>query len=374
MAETTILLNAFSILGGPKLKVSTKGGNYDEGGMTVSGGEFVWETDDIILMEVTQANADGGVTSDSEITRIIVYDNAADYLNGVEKFVYEGASGQNASIRGATAGVGDNYLRINANVLTSTDPAAPDINELFLVAGTDLSSVVENNETLFIDQFSDNDYNANDTIDGGSSEIADGIFHGGAGGNDIYVVLCFARGTLIETPDGPRYVETLRAGDLVNTLDNGPQPLAWAGGERIAGTGPNAPVRIAPGVLGNVRELVVSQNHRMLLHGAKAELMFGQPEVLVAAKHLVDHQKIRIVEQAQVHYFHLLFDHHQIIFAEGCPTESLHLGQEALKTVGAQTRDEIITLFPELAGRSASGDLSRYALKHYEAHALRRSA
>lgn len=374
MADTTILLNAFSIVGGPRLRVVNSGGNYDEGGLILREAEFVWETDDIIMIDVSNAAADGGITSGAEIVRITVYDNATDYLNGVEKFVYEGNNGQTGSIRGATAGVGDNYLRINGNVLTSDDPDAPDIGELFLVAGADLSDVVLNGETLFIDQYSDNDYNVNDTIDGGSSEVADGIFHGGADGNDIYVVLCFARGTLIETPDGPRYVETLRAGDLVNTLDDGPQPLTWAGGERLSGRGPNAPVHIRAGALGNIRDLVVSQNHRMLVRGPQAELLFGQSEVLVAAKHLVDGQAIRIVEQDSIVYHHLLFAEHQIIFAEGCATESLHMGGEALKTVGAQSRDEIIALFPELEGRQEAAQLSRYSLRRYEAEAWRRSA
>ncbi len=374
MADTTILLNAYSIVGGPKLSVVNHGGNFDEGGMLLRDAEFLWEHDDIILIEVTDATEDGGVSHASEITRITVYDNAADYFAGTTKYVYEGDNGQNGTIRGNTAGVGDNYLRLNANVMTSDDPDAPDLNQLFLVAGTDLSDVVYNGVPLFIDQYRDNDYNANDTIDGGSSEQADGIFHGGAGGNDIYVVLCFARGTLIETPDGPRYVETLKEGDLVVTQDDGPQPVMWAGSDRQPGIGPNAPVRIRAGALGNLRDLVVSQNHRMLFSGPRAELMFGQTEVLVAAKHLVDGRDILIEECPVVHYYHLLFERHQIIFAEGCPAESLHLGSQALKTVGPEERDEIIARFPDLSQRPDTGPLSRYELKRYEALALRRSA
>jgi hypothetical protein len=372
MAETTILLNAFSIVGGPDLKVVTHGGNENEGGMTISGGDFLWEVDDIILIEVTNANEDGGIDEDAEITRITVYDNAADYLNGVEKYIYEGANGQNGSIRGNTAGVGDNYLRLNANVLTSNDPGAPDINQLFLVAGTDLTGVVENGDVLFIDQYSDNDYNVNDSIDGGSSEEGDGIFHGGAGGNDIYVVLCFVRGTLIETPDGPRFIETLRAGDLVTTLDAGAQPLAWVGSERMEGTGANAPVRIRAGALGNIRDLYVSQNHRMLIRGAQAELLFGQPDVLVAAKHLVDDRGITLAPRETVDYFHLLLDEHHILFAEGCPAESLFLGTEAEKTIAPET-DELLPVFPELIRFEGARRLSRPALKRFEAAALRRA-
>ena len=38
---------------------------------------------------------------------------------------------------------------------------------------------------------------------------------------------CYSSGTMIETPDGLRAVEALRPGDLVLTMDHGPQPVCW---------------------------------------------------------------------------------------------------------------------------------------------------
>lgn len=38
---------------------------------------------------------------------------------------------------------------------------------------------------------------------------------------------CYAPGTLIDTPDGPRPVQTLQPGDLLLTLDHGPQLIRW---------------------------------------------------------------------------------------------------------------------------------------------------
>jgi len=38
-------------------------------------------------------------------------------------------------------------------------------------------------------------------------------------------IVCFAKGTLIDTPNGVVSIETLSAGDLVNTTDNGPCPV-----------------------------------------------------------------------------------------------------------------------------------------------------
>ncbi len=39
--------------------------------------------------------------------------------------------------------------------------------------------------------------------------------------------VCFANCTQIDTPRGPRIVEALRMGDLVDTLDHGPRPVRW---------------------------------------------------------------------------------------------------------------------------------------------------
>lgn len=44
--------------------------------------------------------------------------------------------------------------------------------------------------------------------------------------------VCFTAGTMIATPDGERAIETLKVGDLVETLDNGPQAIRWIGGAR----------------------------------------------------------------------------------------------------------------------------------------------
>ncbi|CAN0606221.1 unnamed protein product, partial [Ectocarpus sp. 12 AP-2014] len=51
----------------------------------------------------------------------------------------------------------------------------------------------------------------------------------------------------------------------------------------------------------------------------------------------------------RVDYYHLLFDDHEIILAEGAPSESLFTGPEALKSVSPEARREIIEMFPKVA-------------------------
>lgn len=96
-------------------------------------------------------------------------------------------------------------------------------------------------------------------------------------------VVCFVAGTLIETPTGPRAVETLRTDDLVLTRDAGAQPLRWSGATTVPAFGDLAPIVISAGVLGNDRDLVVSPQHALLLEDWRAELLYGTPEVLWCA-------------------------------------------------------------------------------------------
>ncbi|KNX41969.1 hypothetical protein ROTO_14370 [Roseovarius tolerans] len=159
---------------------------------------------------------------------------------------------------------------------------------------------------------------------------------------------CFAAGTLIETERGPLPVEVIRAGDLVHTLDHGLQPVRWSGQREVPGRGPMAPIEIAAGALGNWRKLVVSPQHRMLIGDWRTEMYFGQPQVLVAALHLVNGDTIRQVPRSRVRYVHLAFDQHEVVLAEGIPSESLHLGEMALGALSAAKHAELRALFPEL--------------------------
>ena len=193
----------------------------------------------------------------------------------------------------------------------------------------------------------------------------------GAAGIPSLTLICFLRGTAIATPQGRRPIEGLRPGDPVLTLDHGAQPIRWIGCSRTAGTGAMAPLRIRAGALGNDRDLRVSPNHRMLLTGPRAELLFGEAEVLTAAKFLIDDLRIRPEPRPVAEYWHMLFDRHEIVFAEGAPAESLHTGPMALDALGRAARAEILGLFPDLRHPGPGRALSRYELTRHEARSLR---
>lgn len=196
---------------------------------------------------------------------------------------------------------------------------------------------------------------------------------------------CFTRGTLIDTDRGPVVIEDLAEGDLVVTRDNGLQPIRWIGSRRLGG-GDLAeklrPIRIRRHALGTgipARDLLVSPQHRVLVRSKIAQKMFGTNEVLVAAKQLCQIDGIDIADDlAEVEYFHMLFDRHEVVISNGAETESLFTGPEALKAVGPQAREEILTIFPELADRDyapvaarplASGRMGRkLAVRHAQNH------
>lgn len=187
--------------------------------------------------------------------------------------------------------------------------------------------------------------------------------------------VCFAAGTRILTPRGWVAVEDLRVGDPVVTLDAGPQPLRWIGRRRkVFGHGQHRhqPVVLPPGALGEglpARVLQLSPQHRLLLRGT------GDPRrgVLAKAKGLIGRSGIRQdTDCTSVLYLQLLLDRHQILFAEGVPTESFYPGPFALTTLAPDDQAALEGLFPGLMDDPAGvyGPMAREELKLREILAL----
>lgn len=193
------------------------------------------------------------------------------------------------------------------------------------------------------------------------------------------MIVCFTRGTLIETEYGLRAIEDLKAGDQVYTRDNGLKPISWIGASKLTGATLAAkanlrPIRIKAGALAPKvpsADLMVSPQHRVLVRSKIAQRMFGTDEVLVAAKQLLQIEGIDIVEGlSEVEYFHMLFDQHEIVLSNGAETESLYTGKQALKSLGAAAREEIFAIFPELMGAEEAAEGARMLLSGRQARRL----
>ena len=144
--------------------------------------------------------------------------------------------------------------------------------------------------------------------------------------NKLAEVACvsFAMGTHITLSTGEqRKIEDLRVGDKVLTRDDGIQQIRWIGRSTVRAQGPFAPILIRKGVLHNENDLILSPDHRLFIYQRSDELGTGRSELLIKVRHLVNDDTIQRSEGGFVDYFQLLFDQHQIIYAEGIAAESL---------------------------------------------------
>ncbi len=132
-------------------------------------------------------------------------------------------------------------------------------------------------------------------------------------------IACYCPGTLILTEAGERAVQTLAIGDMVVTASGERRAIKWLGSRSYAGrflaANPTAqPVRFLAGSLGDClprRDLLVSPEHAMFLDG-----------VLVPARCLVNGFTIVRQGVSQVDYHHVELDSHDLLLAEGSPSES----------------------------------------------------
>ena len=191
------------------------------------------------------------------------------------------------------------------------------------------------------------------------------------------IIACFTLGAMIQTERGEVAVEELHAGDKVLTRDHGLQPIRWVGRRDLSQTDlarePRfSPIRIEKGALGaNLpqRDLMVSPQHRMLVSGPRAQLLFGDAEVLVAATHMVGMTGVQRVYPRGISYVHILFDQHQIVRADGAWSESFQPGAQTLSGLEDAQRDEVLALFPHL-NEGEAYPAARLKLKASEARVL----
>jgi hypothetical protein len=142
-------------------------------------------------------------------------------------------------------------------------------------------------------------------------------------GTNIIEAVCYARGTMIRTPDGELPVEKLRPGRQVVVLVDGqevPQTVTWLGHRRIALANHPRPETVAPVHIQRDafadgmphRDLIVSPDHAIFVDGR-----------LICARQLVNGTTIRQeLDWTAVDYYHVELDRHAVLLAEGLPAES----------------------------------------------------
>ena len=178
---------------------------------------------------------------------------------------------------------------------------------------------------------------------------------GGAGsGTDI--IVCFAKGTRIATPQGERRIELLAPGDRVRTRFGGPTAIQWIGRRQVdCGRHPDPrlawPVRVAAGAIGPGcprRDLFLSPNHAVCVL-----------DDLIPIRCLINGGSIAQVPMDDVTYYHIELPDHDMLWAEGLQTESyLDAGDRGNFSNG----DGPMRLFPDFA-TSAAGNAALWETK-----------
>ncbi len=173
----------------------------------------------------------------------------------------------------------------------------------------------------------------------------------------------FARGTLIDTPHGAALVEDLDAGDEILTRDGDVQLVTRVGRRRHGALEllldpALRPVRIMTGALTGGRpgqDLLVSQDHRLLVDDWRAAVLFGEEEILIPARALLNDRNVLVeCPTAGVEYFAILTDGDTMVCANGLwaetllPEDSLQAGPADAARRGA-TRHRVGMTMP--AGR-----------------------
>ena len=146
----------------------------------------------------------------------------------------------------------------------------------------------------------------------------------------VGLVAGLARGTVLETPAGPRRIETLHPGDLVLTQTSGSQPVRWIGAREVPVMGRFRPVHLRAPYLGLSRDVVVAPEQRVQMDSIEVEYLFGEDRVLAEARDLTHGNWAQPYRgRRTLKLYHVLLDRHEVLNAAGCRLESLYIGQIA---------------------------------------------
>lgn len=320
---------------------------------------------DMVDVDLNDNDGDGPVSED-----IVHFVDGSINFTSVDDFTYDPGGGDVTSQLDMVVDVATTITLVGGGTMTMTLTALQTVNgDLFIMPGPGAPNGLDNLNITSIEITAV----TNDAYAGINSPT-DTITNAN--------IACFCAGTLIETQAGPVPVERLQAGAQIRTKDHGLQALRWVAKRKLSAAeldaNPNFwPICIHAGALGMglpARDLYVSPQHRMLISSRIAARIFGTAQVLIAAKKLLPLPGIEQIRPSKsLSYFHLLFDRHQVIFAENTPTESLYLGNESHTSLTEKGWEEAMAIFgtsvttraqPFAAGKPAKRLVERHLRNH----------
>ncbi len=186
-----------------------------------------------------------------------------------------------------------------------------------------------------------------------------------------------ARGTIIATEDGPVAVEDLLPGMKVETRDAGFQTLMWVGTMTLSSQVPLAHMparlfRIPVDSFGPARpmpDLMLAPHARLLHRSPRLRDLLQQDTALTPVTAFEDgYSVIRVAPASPVSTYHLAFQEHQILRANGLEIESFHPGTDLTSQIGGDSLRQFMSYFPHLTSLAAFGPLiaPRLSVKQYQ--------
>lgn len=183
----------------------------------------------------------------------------------------------------------------------------------------------------------------------------------------------FSRRTEIDSYHGAVLIEDIGVGDMVYTKDEGFQKVLWVGSRELSPNDGFPMVRFAENSIGNKQSIKVLASHLFMMSHAAAREIFGVEELLIEARHLVNGHEIHFDTPDKDKYFQILFDRHQIVFANGIPSASLYLNSRLLSRCDDVCSGEWLDALPILNDTlmNSFGSTARLVLREHDVHTLR---
>lgn len=165
----------------------------------------------------------------------------------------------------------------------------------------------------------------------------------------------------VRTPLGGRRVEMLHPGDMVVTRNNGLQAVrmiwTWTVTAAEMQAHPElAPIRLktrAVGPMMPARDLRIASGHRVLIPGYRIAGTEDQQSCLMRVDGVALASDAAFADRtaADVTYYNVVFDQHEVITAEGLPIETFRPSPKTLNHLDISAQETLKDLFPALARR-----------------------
>ena len=178
----------------------------------------------------------------------------------------------------------------------------------------------------------------------------------------------FARGTILETDQGPVAVEDLHPGMRLMTNEFGASPILWMGSitllPKINGQAQvdECLTRVMADTYGMSRpacDFIAGPGGRILARSPNAEDAHKSGRVLTPVRELVDGiNVIEITPPRPVQVYHLCLQNHATLTAAGLEVESYHPGYGFEHAMGPNLLAFFLSLFPHIRTPKDFGSLS----------------